>query len=138
VDGVGHGGCGRRLGRHLAYVAIGVRVLAVASMGLVFLAARDVMEASFGGAGNAVPPVIIGLVVALARFPIAYLVAVRLGLGGIGVTWAVNGTLILQAVALVVWFRLRFVRMTAKPPQPSLPSGDIPALDAAEPTRSAS
>jgi putative MATE family efflux protein len=121
-----------------AYVAIGVRVLAVASMGLVFLAARDVMEASFGGAGNAVPPVIIGLVVALARFPIAYLVAVRLGLGGIGVTWAVNGTLILQAVALVVWFRLRFVRMTATPPEPSLPSGDIPALDAAEPTRSAS
>lgn len=123
-----------------AYVEIGVKVLAVASFGLVFLAARDVMEASFGGAGNAVPPVVIGLVVALSRFPIAYLVAVRLGLGGIGVTWAVNGTLVLQAVALVVWFRLRFAKMTATAIEPiahSLPPPpSAEALASAEPTRS--
>jgi Na+-driven multidrug efflux pump len=98
------------------------------------------MEASFGGAGNAVPPVIIGLVVALSRFPLAYLVAVRLGLGGIGVTWAVNGTLVLQAVALVVWFRLRFARMTVTAIEPIVHSLPPPpsdeALASAEHTRS--
>ena len=30
----------------------------------------------------------------------------------LGVTWAVNGTLVVQAIVLVVWFRLRFHRYT--------------------------
>lgn len=93
-----------------SFVDVGLKVLAIAAIGLVFLATRDVMEASFGGVGHAVPPVLIGLVVALMRFPLAYLVAVRGGYGGLGVSWAVNGTLVLQAVILVVWFRVRFDR----------------------------
>jgi Na+-driven multidrug efflux pump len=74
----------------------------------------DVLEASFGGIGNTVPPVIIGLVVAVARFPLAYLLAVALGQGGLGVAWAVNATVVLQTIALGIWFVVRFERMNAE------------------------
>lgn len=97
-----------------SFVHVGVQVLAIASIGLVFLGGRDVLEASFGGIGNTVPPVIIGLVVAVARFPLAYLLAVALGQGGLGVAWAVNATVVLQTIALGIWFVVRFERMNAE------------------------
>jgi len=97
------------------FVDVGVQVLAIAAIGLVFLGGRDVIEGAFGGVGNTVPPVIIGLCVALSRFPIAYLLAVRLQKGGLGVAWAVNLTLVLQTVILLAWFFFRFDRMTVRP-----------------------
>ena len=42
--------------------------LAIASFGLVFMGGRDVFEAAFGGIGDTVPAVAIGLGVALLRF----------------------------------------------------------------------
>ena len=41
-------------------------MLAIASVGLVFVGGRDVIEAAFGGIGNTIPPVIVGLVIARA------------------------------------------------------------------------
>ncbi len=114
------------------FVNVGVEMLAIAAFGLVFLGARDVMEASFGGIGNTVPPVVIGLLVALSRFPLAWLIAVKLGRGGLGVAWAVNGSLVVQTVLLVTWFLARWRRLEARPiehiPQsiapPAMPAGD--------------
>jgi putative MATE family efflux protein len=97
------------------YVDVGARVLSVAALGLAFLGGRDVLEAAFGGVGNTVPPVVVGLAIALSRFPLAYLLAVRVGLGGLGVTWAVNTTLIVQTLLLLGWFRLRFHKYTSQP-----------------------
>ena len=96
-----------------SFVDVGARVLVIASVGLVFLGGRDVLEAAFGGVGDTVPPVVVGLAVALARFPIAYVVAVKMGAGGLGVAWAVNGTIILQTLVLGAWFFARFERMNA-------------------------
>lgn len=98
-----------------SFVGVGTQVLAIASIGLVFVGGRDVAEAAFGGIGNTVPPVVVGLVIALVRFPVAYLLAVHLNKGGLGVAWAVNGTIIVQTIVLVAWFRLRFARMHAAP-----------------------
>ena len=97
-----------------SFVEVGVQVLAIASIGLLFVGARDVMEASFGGVGNTIPPVVIGLMVALARFPLAWLIAVRMDKGGLGVAWAVNVSLIAQAGSLLAWFLFRFKRTTAR------------------------
>ena len=66
------------------------------------------------------PPVIAGLFVAVVRIPLAYLLAVRLGRGGLGVPWAVNLTLAIQVCALLVWFLARFWRRpSTEPPGPS-------------------
>ncbi len=91
-----------------SFVHVGAQILAIAAVGLVFLGARDVLEGAFGGVGNTTPPVIIGLITALARLPLAYALAVHFGLGGLGVAWAVNITLALQALVLGAWFFLRF------------------------------
>lgn len=117
-----------------SFVHVGVEMLAIAAIGLAFLGGRDVMEASFGGIGNTVPPVVIGLVVALSRFPLAWLIAVKLGKGGLGVAWAVNGSLVVQTIVLVAWFLLRFKRLDAKPIeeiQPSIAPGALAADDPA-------
>lgn len=90
-----------------SFVHVGVQVLAIASFGLVFMGGRDVYEAAFGGIGDAVPAVAIGLAVAMIRFPLAYFFAVHLGKGGLGVAWAVNATIALQTLALGAAFRLR-------------------------------
>jgi len=113
------------------FVHVGAEILAIAALGLAFLGGRDVMEASFGGTGNTVPPVVIGLVIALSRFPLAYLLAVKLGLAGYGVAWAVNTSLVVQTVLLIVWFLARFRRIEVRalapinasvPPPPLSPS----------------
>lgn len=113
-----------------SFVDVGVQVMAIAALGLVFLGGRDVFEASFGGVGNTIPPVLIGLVIALTRFPLAYLLAVKMGLGGYGVTWAVNATIMVQTVVLGMWFFLRFARMTRDVKAPSDDGGtggsDVP------------
>lgn len=115
-----------------SFVHVGVQVLTIASIGLVFLGGRDVFEAAFGGIGNTVPPVVIGVVVAASRFPLAYLLAVELDTGGLGVAWAVNGTVVVQTVALGVWFFVRFERMNARPLQEIPLSIPPPAAPAAE------
>lgn len=95
-----------------SFVHVGAKVLAIASLGLMFASGRDVFEAAFGGLGSTVPPVVVGLVVALSRLPLAYLLSVRLGHGGLGVAWTVNITVAVQTVVLGAWFVTRFDRTT--------------------------
>ncbi len=44
----------------------------------------------------------------MARVPLAWTLSRAGGLGGLGVTWAINGTLIAQGVVLLVWLFARF------------------------------
>jgi putative MATE family efflux protein len=114
-----------------SFVEVGVQVLMIASMGLAFVGGRDVMEASFGGVGNTIPPVVIGLGIALARFPLAWLIAVRLDKGGLGVAWAVNTTLVVQTVLLLVWFLVRFRQTSTSAIEPIAASIPPPPIDSA-------
>lgn len=97
------------------FLTVGARVLAVATIGVAFVGARDLLEAAFGGAGNTLPPVLVGLGVALTRIPLAVYLAVHLHKGGLGVTWAVNLTLALQVLILLVWFVTRARRSGPRP-----------------------
>ena len=45
---------------------------------------------------------LMGVIVTVARFPLALYLSRTRGLGGIGITWAINGTLIAQAMASAV------------------------------------
>lgn len=112
-----------------SFVEVGVQVLTIASLGLAFIGGRDVMEASFGGIGNTVPPVVVGLLVALARFPLAWMIAVRLDKGGLGVEWAVSATLVVQTLVLLVWFLVRFKHTKAQAIEPLVASIPPPPLD---------
>lgn len=103
------------------FVAVGARVFAAAAIGLVFLGARDVLEAAWSGLGRPWPPVAIGLGAVLLRFPLAVHLAVGRNLGGVGVAWAVNGTLALQALVLGVWFFLRKVSVAPSLVEPEEP-----------------
>jgi putative MATE family efflux protein len=90
------------------YVGVSAKLLAVAAIALVFLGTRDVIDSAFGGVGNTWPPLFIGLVVTVVRFPLAIYLSRTRGLGGLGITWAINGTLIAQAVVLLAWLFIRF------------------------------
>ncbi len=90
------------------FVRVSAPILAVAALTLVFLGARDLMDSSFGGLGNTLPPLVIGALVTVARVPLAWTLSRAGGLGGLGVTWAINGTLIAQGVVLLVWLFARF------------------------------
>lgn len=84
------------------YVGVGVRILAAAACSLVFLGVRDLMDGSFGGIGNTLPPLLVGTSLTLLRLPLARWLVERPELGGLGVTWAINATLIGQGVLLLV------------------------------------
>ncbi len=96
------------------YVGAGVRFLGIAAIALIFLGTRDLMDSSFGGLGNTIPPLIVGIAITVARFPLAVLLSRRFGFGGMGVAWAINGTLIAQAIVLTIWLFLRFDRYAAR------------------------
>lgn len=114
-----------------AFVHVGVEILTIAAVGLAFLGGRDVMEASFGGIGNTVPPVIIGVCIAALRFPLAWFIAVHLGKGGLGVAWAVNASLVIQTIVLITVFLSRFARIEAKALDVIAPSIPPPAAKGA-------
>ena len=80
-----------------------LRIIALFEVGLV---GELVLEGAFSGAGNSMPPMIIGVPLTAARIPVAFLLAHRLDLGVRGVWWAIGGTTLLKGIATGLWFRL--------------------------------
>lgn len=68
------------------------------------MAPELVLEGAFSGAGNSMPPMIVGVPLTAIRIPLAHLLANTLGLGAAGIWWAVSGTTLLKGLAMVVWF----------------------------------
>jgi len=79
-----------------------LRILALSQ---VFMAALIVFEGAFSGAGDTLPPMIVGIPAAVMRLPIAYVLCKLLDVGVNGVWWAITSTTIVSAVVLVIWFR---------------------------------
>lgn len=80
-----------------------LRVIALFEVGLV---GELVLEGAFSGAGNSMPPMIIGVPLTALRIPLAFLLAHRLDLGVRGVWWAIGSTTLLKGLATGFWFRL--------------------------------
>jgi len=79
-----------------------LRILALSQ---VFMALLIVLEGAFSGAGDTMPPMLIGIPAAILRLPIAYVLCFMLNVGVNGVWWAITTTTILSAVVLLFWFR---------------------------------
>lgn len=84
-------------------IAIGyLRILALSQ---VFMGLEIVLEGSFAGAGNTVPPMIVSVPGSVIRIPLAYLLAFPLGAGVNGVWWSITLTSIVKGTALALWFK---------------------------------
>jgi putative MATE family efflux protein len=94
-------------------VEVAVRYLRIVAVSELFLVFEIVLEGAFGGAGDSVPPLVVGGPLSVARVPAAYLLAVTLGWGVDGVWWAISVTTVLKGALIAVWYARRHGR-----PQP--------------------
>jgi putative MATE family efflux protein len=70
---------------------------------LIFSAAEVVFSGAFSGAGDTLPPALVGLPVNLLRIPFAAFLSPFLGLNGIWI--AICSTVFLKGIILTVWFK---------------------------------
>ncbi|MBN1211051.1 MAG: MATE family efflux transporter [candidate division Zixibacteria bacterium] len=69
------------------------------------MAVEIVIEGSFSGAGNTIPPMLVLLPGAVARIPLAYYLCFSLDWGINGVWWTLTITTTFKALILAFWFR---------------------------------
>ncbi|NJN14174.1 MAG: hypothetical protein HC813_00450, partial [Planctomycetes bacterium] len=87
---------------------------AIVAVSLPFTALEIVLEGAFSGAGDTLPPMLLGLPLTIARIPAAILLARVLGWGVEGVFWALTITSVLRGLAFGFWFaRGRWVHAKA-------------------------
>lgn len=71
----------------------------------VTMALEIVLEGSFSGAGDTIPPMIVLIPGAVIRVPLAYYLAFDAGWGINGVWWTLTITTTIKASILALWFR---------------------------------
>jgi putative MATE family efflux protein len=69
-----------------------------------FMGVELVLEGSFSGAGNTIPPMAVQLPLTVLRYPVAVLLAFSAGMGVTGIWWAISGSSILKCLLLAWWF----------------------------------
>ena len=75
----------------------------IAAVVLVFLAAETILGGAFSGAGNTVPPTVIGLPFNFLRIPLCALLIPFYGLTGVWL--AICITVVLKGIIITVWFK---------------------------------
>jgi putative MATE family efflux protein len=86
-------------------VIIAIDYLRILALSQVFMALEIVLEGSFSGAGNTIPPMTVSIPGSVLRVPLAYLIAVFWGVGPNGIWWAITLTTIAKGTTLAFWFR---------------------------------
>lgn len=69
------------------------------------MALEIVLEGSFGGAGDTIPPMVVMIPGAIIRIPLAYYLCFDLNWGINGVWWTLTFTSLAKAVVLAFWFK---------------------------------
>ncbi len=85
-------------------VEIAIDYLRILALSQVFMALEIVLEGSFSGAGNTIPPMTVSIPGSVLRVPLAYLIAIFWGVGINGIWWAITLTTIAKGTALAFWF----------------------------------
>lgn len=85
---------------------IAIGYLVVLGLSQATMAIEIVLEGSFGGAGDTLPPMLVMIPGALARIPLAYFLAFTLDWGISGVWWTLTITTTVKAAVLAYWFSL--------------------------------
>jgi Na+-driven multidrug efflux pump len=70
------------------------------------MAIEIVLEASFSGAGDTIPPMVVMIPGSLLRIPLAYYLAFHADWGINGVWWTLTFTTVVKAAVLAFWFKL--------------------------------
>ncbi len=86
-------------------IEIAIDYLRILALSQVFMALEIVMEGSFSGAGNTIPPMTVSIPGSVLRVPLAYLIAIFWGVGINGVWWAITLTTIAKGSTLAFWFK---------------------------------
>ncbi len=76
----------------------------IAASVLIFSAAEVVLSGAFSGAGDSLPPAIVGLPMNALRIPFAFLFGMLWGLNGIWI--AICSTVVMKGVIITIWFKL--------------------------------
>ncbi len=79
-----------------------LRILAISQ---VFMGFEIVLEGAFAGAGNTFPPMAVSIPGTLLRIPLAYYFAITLGMGPVGIFWAITISTIIKGTTIMFWFR---------------------------------
>jgi putative MATE family efflux protein len=87
-----------------AVTAVAVRYLQIVAVSEIFLVFEIVLEGAFGGAGDSVPPLVVGGPLSIARVPAAYFLAVTLDWGVDGIWWAISISTVLKGGLMAAWF----------------------------------
>ncbi|MGH7162610.1 MAG: MATE family efflux transporter, partial [Planctomycetota bacterium] len=88
-----------------------VDYFSITACSFAFMAVELVLEGAFSGAGDTLPPMLLGLPLTLLRIPAAILLARTAGWGVAGVFWAITWTSVARGLLLALWFaRGRWVR----------------------------
>ena len=86
-------------------IKIAVQYLKIIALSQVFMAFEFVLEGAFAGAGNTLPPMIVSIPGTFLRIPLAYYLAIPMGLGPAGIFWAITISTILKGTAVMIWFK---------------------------------
>jgi len=89
--------------RVVAAGTVYLRIVALFEVGTAF---ELVLEASFAGAGNALPPMLVCVPLTALRIPAAYILAHRVKLGPSGIWWAISASTGVKGAVMAAWFRL--------------------------------
>lgn len=96
----------RPFGRNLALASLIVSYLRINSFSEPFLALNMVLRGALQGAGDTrMPAVITFASMWLVRLPLAWLLAIYLGMGANGAWWAMSLTCCLSGALMALWFR---------------------------------
>jgi putative MATE family efflux protein len=85
-------------------VEIASSYMKIIAFSQVFMALEFVLEGTFAGAGDTLPPMIVSIPGTLIRIPLAYIMAIPMGLGPAGIFWAITISTILKGIAIFIWF----------------------------------
>ncbi len=85
-------------------IAQGALYLRIVAVFEVAMAPELVLEGAFSGAGNSMPPMLVGVPLTAVRVPLAHLLCRTFGWGAAGIWWAISVTTLLKGAALMAWF----------------------------------
>jgi len=86
-------------------IRISADYLRILGISQLFMGFEFAFEGAFGGAGHTIPPTIVSVPGTLIRIPLAYYLAISLGLGPIGVFWAITISTTIKGIWLAGWFK---------------------------------
>lgn len=88
-----------------AVVHMATRYLVIMGFSQVLMCVEVVLDGAFAGAGDTLPPLLIGMPLTAARIPLAWLLAHPAGLGADGIWIAVTVSTLAKGTLMAIWFR---------------------------------